>query len=150
MLTEISEEAYNKIDPIFRVIVHDHPRKFALIHPPKSSNPLALCWRGELIQPLVAPERQGSGIWLGVDQRLVCLSPEGSTLFSIGLDSFLVRILHFDHCTVALCEIEAIVVNQDYSLRAIPNWPEIAQTAVVKRDQLVVTSIDGSVESFSI
>src|SRR5262245_2953440 len=102
-LTPISEEDYNRRDPLFRSIVHDHPRKFAAFCPRCASHSLTLSWRSDLVQPLIVPDQQGV-VWIAVDQRIVCLTDQGNILFSMGLSSPILQLLLFPSCAVALCE----------------------------------------------
>lgn len=150
MLTLISEDEYNKGDPIFRVIVHDHPRKFARIQLSHASHPLTLCWRSDLIQPLIVSDSEGSTVWVGIDQRIACLASEGNVLFSMGLSSPVLQLFLFPTCILGLCETQAIAINPDYSIRRIVDLRDFPDSADFRDGKLVVTFSDGETESFSI
>ena len=150
MLTQITQEEYNKTDPIFRVIVDDNPRKFGRVILPNASRPVVLCWPSEQVQPLILTNPHASAIWIGIDQRIVCLSLEGSVLFSIRLNSNILQILFFQELITALTEAEAIIINQDLSVRRIIDLRELPETADLDGGRLVVTFIDGETGTFSI
>lgn len=111
---------------------------------------MTLCWCSDGFQPLIVPDPLSSTVWIGVDERIVCLSCEGSTRFSIGLSSQIVRILLFERCVVVLCETQALAINPDFSLRRIAPLREIPDNADMKGDTLIVTFIDGESETISI
>lgn len=150
MLKPISEAEYNSGDPIFRVIAHEHPRKFGAIFPKSASHPLTLCWRSDLVQPLIVPDPQREVFWVAVDQRIVCLTVQGNTMFSMGLSSPILQLLLFPSCAVALCETQAFAINLDYSLRRIVDLRELPDAADLRDGKLVVTFSDGEIESFFI
>jgi hypothetical protein len=150
MLTEISQEEYDKTNPILRVIVDDNPRKFGRVVLPNASSPVVICWHSDLVQPLITADPQTSVIWIGIDQRIVCLSSEGSVLFSIGLNSNILQILFFQGVITALTETEAIAINQDFSIRRIVGLRDLPETADLDGDRLVVTFIDGETAALSI
>jgi hypothetical protein len=149
MFATISEIEFLSADPIFRVIVHDYPRKFGALRLPDISHVLTLSWRSDLIEPII--EIDSSLVWIGVDQRIVCVSPLGNILFSMGLDSFILQIKHFQVCTVALCETHLIAINHDsYTLRRICHLRDIPVSVEIKDNELLVKYISGEQELFSI
>jgi hypothetical protein len=150
MLTPISEDEYNSGDPIFRVIVHDHPRKFGSFRCKSASHPLTLCWRSDLVQPLIVPDPQGEVVWIAIDQRVVCLAPQGNVLFSMGLSSPILQLLLFPSCAVGLCETQAFAINSDHSIRRIVDLREIPEMADLRDGKLVVTFSGGETESIPI
>jgi hypothetical protein len=150
MLKQISESAFKNGDPLYRVVVHDHPRKFAVLQLPDASHALTLCWRSDLVDPVLVSDPSSLEVWIGVDQRLVCVSMRGNTLFSVSLSSPLLDVTIFKACIVALCEIQILVVNRDYTLRAIFDLKEIAEAVDVKDDKVIVTLIDGEKQEFLI
>jgi len=147
MFTTISEHEFLSGDPIFRVIVHDHPRQFGSLRLPEASHILTLSWRSDLIEPII--ESDSSSIWIGVDQRIVCVSPLGTILFSMGLDSFLLQIKHFQACTVALCETQVIAINHDHTIRKMCYLREIPDSVEMKNNELIVMYLDGEQGLFS-
>ena len=150
VLAQISQEEYSKANPISRVIVDDNPRRFGRVILPNPSSLVVLCWHSDLVQPLVSANPQSSAVWIGIDLRIACLSSEGRILFSIGLNSNILQILFSNKITVALCEAEAIAINEDFSVRRIIGLRELPETSYLDGDRLVVTSIDGETEAFSI
>jgi hypothetical protein len=150
MLTEISQEEYNKTNPILRVIVDDNPRKFGSVVLPNTSSPVVLCWHSDLLQPLFFTNPPATAVWIGIDQRIVCLSSEGNVLFSIGLNSNILQILSFQDFITVLTETEGIAINQEFSIRRIVGLRELPETADLDGDRLVVRFIDGETQAFSI
>lgn len=150
MLTQISEAEFSAVDPIFRVIVHDHPRKFGSLRLPDASHALTLCWRSELVDPIVVSDPSSSAVWIGVDQRLACVSPMGNTLFSIGVSSSVLQIRRFEKYIVALCEAQILALNRDYTLRKLCDLRDLPDQVDVDGDELVVTFTDGHRGTFSV
>jgi hypothetical protein len=146
MLTFISEDTFEAHNPMFRVIVHEHPRRFGLLQLPDAPYPLTLCWRSTLVDPVILFNHHSSSIWIGVDQRVVCISRQGTTLFALGLDSPLITISDFAAYVIVLCETHAYAINADYSLRAITDLREIPDGIEMQDGQVIVTFIDGAVE----
>ncbi len=149
MLTNISQEEFLKIDPLFRVIEHDHPRRFGVLRLPGCSYPLTLCWQGDLIEPAILNDPRSSAIWIGVDQRVVALSQRGNTLLSLGLHTPLLQLKAFDVCVIVLCETEVLAVNRTFSLRSFSDLKDIASDVSVKGEELIITFVDGSTERMS-
>ena len=148
MFATISEHEFFSGDPIFRVIVHDYPRRFGSLRLPESSHILTMNWHSDLIEPVI--EINLLGVWIGVDQRIVCVSPLGNILFAIGLDSFILQIKSFEDCTIAFCETQLIAINHDYSLRKLCDLRDIPDSVEMKYHDLIVTYISGEQEQFSI
>lgn len=150
MLKEISETEFNNGEPLFRIIVHDYPRKFATLQLSGASYALTLCWRSDLIDPVLVSDPFSSEVWIGVDQRLVCVSKQGNILFSLGLSSPLLQIKICKAYIVALCEVQVIIISRDHSLRIICDLREIAEAIETKDNKVIVTLIDGEKEEFPI
>jgi hypothetical protein len=150
MFAKISESDFNKIDPMFRIIIHDYSRSFGSLHLPNASHDLTLCWRSDMIDPVIVSDPVSSTLWIGVDQRVICVSLQGNVLFSLGLSTFFFDIKLFDEFIMVQCETELIAVNRDYSIRKIYDLREISAEVYIKDNQLVVTFIDGEKEVFSI
>lgn len=146
ILTDISEEEFERSDPMFRVIAHDTAAtwRFASLKLPAASQALTMSWYSSTIEPVIEINPSTSAIWVGVDLRVVCLSPVGSVLFSMGVSTYLLNIIHFPTCTVVLCQTELIAVGHDYTLwRTALGMREIADEVEMKDNQFVVTYING-------
>lgn len=150
MFSHIPETAFEKTDPIFRVIVHDHPRKYGFLQPPQASHHLAVSWRSDLIDPVIVTDQEAQAVWVGVDQRVACVSFRGSMLFSMSLTSSLIQIKTFEKFVLILCETQAIAVNRDHTLRRVCDLNDIPDAVDVKGDKLTVTSVDGETQTFPI
>jgi hypothetical protein len=150
MFTEISEREYERMDPSNRIIVHDHPRKFGSLSLPGVDQVLTLCWRSNLLEPTISINPFSGAVWVGIDQRIICLAPQGNALFSIGLISSFLNIKHFEECTIISCETQAMVVNRDYSLRRICDLREIPEEINFGNGKMVVTFMDAGKEEYSL
>jgi hypothetical protein len=151
ILTDISEEEFDRSDPIFRVIAHDpaYKLRFASLKLPAASQALTMSWHSPTIEPVIEVNPSTSAIWVGVDLRVVCLSPVGNVLFSMGVSTYLLNIIHFPTCTVVLCQTELIAVNHDYTLwKTAFGMREIADSVEMKNNQFIVTYIDGEQDVF--
>ncbi len=146
MYSKISEQQYYGIDPIFRVIVHDHPRVFGTLLPPSASHALTMCWRSDLIEPVIVPNSVTSSIWIGVDQRFASVALTGNTLLSMVLNSSLLDIIHFEKLSVVLCETQALIFNHSYTLRKTCNFKDIAVSFDCMEDHMIVKLLDGESE----
>jgi hypothetical protein len=150
MFTKISENEFNSSDPLFRLIVHDHPRAFGSLRLPRVAYALTLCWRSDQVDPVIRPNPFSAAIWVGVDQHIACVSPQGNVLLSLGLGTPLLQIKHFRACTIALCEAQAVVFNKDYSLRGVEDLRTIPETVDLEDGKMIFTLIDGSKEAVAI
>jgi hypothetical protein len=143
VLREISAEAYERSAPLCRIIVHDSPRRFAALRLPGTSQQLTLCWRSDLVEPILAVDPWSSSLWVGVDQRLAGVSAEGRLLFSIGLMTSLLDIRHVEGFTVALCDGQLVAVNRDHSVRAIYDLRDVPDTVDAGEGRATVRYVDG-------
>jgi hypothetical protein len=150
MFTKISEDEFNKSNPIFRIIVHNYPRSFGSLHLPNASHDLVLSWGSHLIDPVIEFDPLSSTTWIAVDQRLACVSSQGGNLFSLGLNTPILQIGFCKNCIIALCETEALAINRDYSIRRIYNFREIVLSFDIEEGGFVVTYIDHEKEAFPI
>lgn len=142
-LRAISAEDFDRWQPALKVIAHDHARRFAAIAMAGGKPDAAISWRGETIEPVLRAGSQ-SELWIGIDQRVACISVDGRTVVSIGLASSLLNIQCFRHCVAVLCEAEVILFNPDYSIRAIRAVPEVPSDIAERDGNIVVTLDDGT------
>jgi len=150
MITAITEAEFNGIDPANRVIVHDYPRRFARLQLPHAASPLGMCWRSDMIEPTLAQDKKSSVLWVGVDQRLVCVALDGGIRFSMALASSLLQIKIYAEFAVALCESQILVINQDSSLRRMDDLPDIPDGVDVQDGKIIIMLLDGGSRSFPI
>lgn len=101
-----------------------------------------MSWPSDLIEPVVALGST-SEIWVGVDQRVACISADGRVVVSLGLGTRLLDIRCFSTAVVVLCETEAVVFNADGSLRAVRGSPDLPCDVLEDGGALVVTFDDG-------
>jgi hypothetical protein len=102
------------------------------------------------VAPTVGFDSRSTATWVGVDQRVACVAPRGNILLSLALRTPLLQIEHLADYTVVLCETEALVFNDDYSLRRICDLPEIADVVTASPGQLRIKLIDGEEKLFSV
>ena len=150
MLADITKSEFAAIKPSMRVIVHDHPRRFARIQAPNAVDAMAISWRSDVVEPFVLQDQRSMKTWIGVDLRLVCITGDGEIHFSIGLASSLLQIQLFGDVTVAVCETQLLMINQDASIRSVCELIDIPDSVDFQDDKVVVTSIDGVKQSFSV
>lgn len=143
MINSITKAEFNSIDPIHRVIVHDHPRRFACLQLPHASYHLGMSWRSDLIEPTLAEDQKSSVLWIGVVQRLACVAQDGGVRFSVALNSPLLQIKIDPEFTVPLCEAGFSVVNNDASIRHTKDSSEIRDLVDVQDDKVIVSLLDG-------
>jgi hypothetical protein len=141
-IIEISEEEYKKSPAISRVIDDEKPRRFARLILSRTSAEVFMSWHSDLINPLVSSNREETLTWIGIDQRLVAVSSEGSIQFSIRLNSNILQLITLD-VTVAVCELAIVIINSNFSIRRIVELQEIPDHVDVRDSTLVVEYIDG-------
>lgn len=121
-LRMISKEEFDRFEPARKVVSHDHARRFAILRLPGWRRPVALSWRSDGIEPVLAIGSR-SEAWMGIDQRMACVGGDGLILVSLGLASPILDIRCAHSWTAVLCETEVLTFNQDYSVRAILGLP---------------------------
>jgi hypothetical protein len=150
-LKEVSENEFESIDCVRRVIYHDNSRRFAFIEIDNNHGKYGLSWCGDLIEPVIIDEPKSSLIWIGVDQQLVAISRlRGNVILSLQLTSNLVDILNGNSITAVLTESELFIFNFDGSLHQIKTLPEIGSGLSVADDTLFVDLIDGEIVSINL
>jgi hypothetical protein len=145
LLRRISAKEFETWTPAMKVIVHDHPRRFASLTLRGGKEDGALCWRSDLVEPVVLID-ESALIWIGVDQHVVCITHTGTILFSIGLGSSLLDIKRFPDVVAILCDAEVLLINLDYSIRRVCALGDVPSTIQLVNDKLVVTFVDGGTE----
>ena len=107
----IDQSQFQNIDSIRRIIVHNHPRRFATINL-HNLGKFGISWRSDLIEPMVVFSLDKSAVWIGVDQQLVAIDlKEGRISVSLCLSSNVVQILALSSMTILLTELEVFVFN---------------------------------------
>lgn len=115
-LVVVSEQDFARFVGSRVLIAHEHARRFAALK--LSSNlEFGVSWHSDGIEPelVVGP---GGEVWVGVDQRVACVSPDGRIVLSLAVGGSVLSISTFEAGTVVLCDAEGTVFNRDYSLRA--------------------------------
>jgi hypothetical protein len=142
----ISEQDFDAWQPCRKVIVHEHARRFGSVAPGGAEHSFALSWRSDGIAPVSAVGAR-SETWVGVDQRVACISDDGRIITSLGLSSSVLEIRCFGGAAVVLCETEALVFNEDQSIRATRSFTDIPSGLHEMSGKLVVTFDDGRTET---
>ncbi|MBO1349644.1 MAG: hypothetical protein EBE86_020725 [Hormoscilla sp. GUM202] len=141
----ISQAEFKQLEGARRVIVHDHPRQFALLDLGQSIGPYGLSWRSSaIIQPVTTIDKDGAHLWVGVDQRLAAIDlQDGHITLSLSLLTPLFDIIALDDCTLVLTELDLLLFNNsDCSIRCLEGLPEIAADITVKDDDLLIRLLD--------
>jgi hypothetical protein len=148
-IKSISVKEYHAWKPCLKVIVHETPRRFGAIIQVNGAGNAALSWRSDNVEPVVL-RNSASSLWVGVDQRVVCITPEPAVLFSLGLNGNFLNIHCFPTVVAVLCDTEVILINEDYSIRNICAMKEIPKSInSVGNNQLFVTYDDNTTELIS-
>lgn len=144
MITPVSESAFTTSRPADRLIEHDHARRFGSFLASLAAHPLLISWRSDGIDPAVEVDERGGVAWIGVDQRIACVTLEGRTLFSIGLASSVLMVKPYPQFTAILCETQLIIINHDYSIRQISDLPDAPDAVEFSGGRLVINFLDGT------
>jgi hypothetical protein len=141
----ISSEEFDLWQPALKVIVHDHARRFARVSLDLCPHEFAISWRSDSIEPVVHRCNK-SELWLGVDQRAVCIAHDGTIVASIGLSSFLVDIACLKACVAVLAETDVVLFNTDHSIRKIHGLRDNANSISEIDGKIFVKFEDGRLE----
>lgn len=141
----ITEMQFNEWDPCRKVIAHDHARRFGSVAPSRSPHEFALSWRSEIVDPVVVVGGR-SETWLSIDQYVACISDDGRIVLALGLGSFALDMGCFPNYVVVLCETEALVFNNDYSIRAVRSFTAAPEELIETNGQAIISFDDGHQE----
>lgn len=139
-MKSISSEAFEAWEPCRKLISHDHARRFGAVE--VSAGDFALSWHSDLIEPCVATGSDGD-TWVGVDQRVACISRDGRIVVSLGLHHSLLIVRCFGRYTVVLSELEAIVFDREHAIVKLDSFPDLAGDVIEEDGELVVVLLDG-------
>lgn len=143
LITNISSKEFDEWQvPSMKVIVHEHPRRFASVRLAEAPYDAAVCWQSDIVEPVII--RLPGRLWVGVDQRVVCLSDTGLILFSVALHTRLLDLQVHAPFLVVLCESEVMTVNDDFSIRAFHSLADVPAGIAIVDSKLVVTLDDGT------
>lgn len=143
MITEITEDIFNCMDPINQVIVYENPRRFASIHLPRASSHLGVCWESNLIDLTLVEDKVRSVVWFGVDDRLVCVALNGSIRLSMILPSNLLDIKILPEFVFVLCETDFLVFNHNGLIRFRDFSADFFASVEVQDGKVIVSLLDG-------
>lgn len=141
----ITAEEFEKLNPCRRVIVHEHARRFGVARATGSPDEIGLSWRSDTVEPVLVIGSR-SEMWLAIDQRVACISDDGRVVVSLGLASYVLDVRAFAEHTVVVCETEAIIFNNDCSIREIRAFTDLPGDVLDADGKLVITFTDGRKE----
>ena len=146
----ISKSEFEISEPYHQVFAHDNARRFAKLELPNTSFRTTLSWRSDLIEPSIIVDEAAALVWIGVDERFAALSFDGQIRLSSPLESPLLTILQFVGGIIVVCELAAIVMNDNCGVEKSIDFQEIPERVEVQGKHLKVDFIDGSTEEFSL
>lgn len=144
----ITELEFRAADPFYRVLAHEHSRRFASVSlAGDGGREVAISWQSDMIQPLIRRSQDGTALWIAVDQGVVELQcPNGGIAFALRLPSNVLDLQLYNDLTIVVCETHLILVNQDASIRSLHGLPEIPDSVQRIGEQLHVSYLDGETE----
>lgn len=145
-LRSISAEEFDDWPSSRKIIVHDHARRFAAAGPAGALDAFALSWRSDIVEPIVVMGDQ-SDTWLGIDQRVACISDDGRVVVSLGLVSPVLTILCFRDGAAVVCETAVLVFNSDHSIRVVKGLSDIPSDVIERDGRIIVVFDDEHQES---
>jgi hypothetical protein len=148
-IVEIFEQEFVASNPCSRVIVHDSSRKYGRVTL-SSSYSVFLSWRSDEVRPVLAFGSSDKVLWIGVDQRVACVEPQGTICFAIGLAAPILDLQQALECVLIICDSQVVVVNQDYSIRAVCDVANVPDAVEIAGDRLRVVFVDGQEETFRV
>ena len=148
--TLINKAEFGLIDGARRIVNSHVDNRFCSINFGSigSIGSFGLSWKSDLIEPTIL--FLSNQIWIGIDQRLVCLSQEtGCIVVSLVLMSNFSFFLSSKSIFIAICESDILMFNESLSLMEIINTPHIISNACVEKEMLIVNTLEGQTLSIS-
>lgn len=141
---KISQADFNDVDPVRKLIVHDHARRFAFMDLDQPLGTFALSWRSDTIEPVI--EQSGFALWVGVDQHIAAIDlKNGHVALSLPLNSNLLQVRTIEGGLVAaLTETEVILFNSNFSIRLMNGLPDLPNLISVERQLVTIQLVDGT------
>lgn len=144
-IQDISREEFEVLDRSRKLVVHDHPRRYALLDLNEGGGRFGLCWRSDQIEPLLQTSPDDEILWLGVDQHLVAVElKSGRVRLSMALDTSLLQMVAEKDFIVVLTENEVQVYNWDGPSRMTKGLLDLPDFATFKGGVLTVRLVDGT------
>lgn len=133
----ISDDDFETWPAGLKVIVHDHPRRYGCLRL-RGGATVAIAWRSDRIEPVIVEEEESGVVWVGVDERVACVSPDGTTVFAVALGNYVLDIKVFSDRVVIVGEAVLLSVNRTYSIRSIVELEDLPVDIDVVADGLLV------------
>ena len=142
-LRKISRSEYLQIPYRSRLIDADEfTHSYAAIHLTGVDEIFGVCWHSTTIDPSIV--EVGDILWFGIDQNIVALDQRhGRLRFALHLATPLLSITRVARGVVLLSQVEAIIINDDFSIHALLDFPDIADKFTVTSSGAVVELLDG-------
>ncbi|WP_010582385.1 hypothetical protein [Schlesneria paludicola] len=150
LLHEITESAFLEADAGRRLFSHEYARRFAIIKLDAITEPWALSWCSDVIQPNTIVDNVSGITWIAVDERIAGLSMNGQIVFALATSTAVLSVQTFSSGVVVISESQAFVINRTCSIRSLIDFPDIAFDFELDNDDLRVELADGSKMTFSL
>lgn len=147
--TNISEREFNEYDQGRKLFAHDNARRFACLELSGSTQPVVFNWRSDIVEPSVIVDECSGTTWVGVDDRLAAIAKDGRIVVSLALTSQLLTVELRSGKAVAICELQAIVVNSDGSIDATFDFPDAVDDFSIAQNTLSASFMDGTTCEFN-
>ncbi|MFN7873790.1 MAG: hypothetical protein ACK5PB_00635 [Pirellula sp.] len=144
----ISEHEFNEYDLRRRLFVHDNARRFAALMLPGSKLSVAFNWRSDIVEPSVVADECSRTTWVGIDDRLAAVASDGRIVVNLELSSQLLTVELRGGKAVAICELQAIVVNPDGSIHATFDFPDAVDDFSIAQNSLSASFMDGNAAEY--
>jgi hypothetical protein len=141
--TNISELEFNEYSQAQRLFAHDYARRYACLKVSGSTKTIAFSWRSDIIEPSVVIDECSGTTWVGVDDQLGAVAKDGRIVVTLKLPSQLLTVELKGGKAVAICELQAIVVNPDGSIDATFEFPDIVNDFSIAENTLSASFMDG-------
>ena len=146
--TSITEREFNEYELGLRLFTHEYSRRYARLELPDSTQPLVFSWRSDIVEPSVVVDEFSRTTWVGIDDRLAAVANDGRIIASVELTSQLLTLELRGGKAVAICELQAIVVNPDGSIDATFDFPDAVDDFSIAQNSLSASFMDGSTAEF--
>ena len=107
---------------------------------------MAISWRSDLLEPCIIKEDEV--LWVAVDDRIAALTDHGQVVFSLAVQSPVLSLMRCAGGVLIIAELQGLIINSDYSVRSIVDFPQIPQDYTLSGNQLITRFIGGESMTF--
>jgi hypothetical protein len=140
----ITEQEFHTYGRSRRLFEHDSPRRYARIDIPGTDERIAISWRSDGVEPWVVIAPSSGAIFVGVDERLAVVGTNGEVLLSMLLESSLLTIERVDMHVIAVCELQAIVLDRLGRVESVIEFPDVIEQFSLSGSTLEASFMNGS------